>query len=535
MNWLDWLIVIFYMAGLLIISMRFGRNLHDTEGYYAGGRKMPWYMVGLSLLVSQWGIMPLISIPAVVALAPSAGLRVLTVESAIPLSMVLILPVIFPLFRRLNIISVYEYLEGRFGKAVKIVFACLFLIIRSILTAVGVYVSALFFSFCTGLPLWMIILVICLFVMVCNAVGGMKGVIYSDGVTALLIMSGAGICLGYALIYMGGLNNAMTVMASESSKVLDLSEHGFGDCAILPFWGVLTGGFLFYAFFYGCDQAQVQKEISCNADNGKNPLMMAGFLHYPVTVLLTLVGIALGAFAISHTEFRNTLAGYSGFGYILPGFAMNHIHHGARAVVFCAVLAGAVSWLNQGLISLSAVTVRDFLERGILQDCDSETLLRWSRITTVSWGLISAVLSLVFSAFGLKTTLVENVFILSVIFCGPVLSVFLMGSLSGRVTAMGALAGLAGGILFGVTPWLLLKDKIFWMWWGVIGFIIAVALCLAVSLLQPAPDSERIRKYILWENIQNIGWNAGYTILILYSAGIVGVLYYLPFLTGHGR
>ena len=112
---LDWLIVILYLGGMILMSFWLGRGQESQEDYFVGGRDLPWWAVGLSTMATQSSATSFISIPAFVALKPDGGLKYLQWELAVPLSMIFIMIFLIPFFRKLNLISVYEYLEKRFG------------------------------------------------------------------------------------------------------------------------------------------------------------------------------------------------------------------------------------------------------------------------------------------------------------------------------------------------------------------------------------------------------------------------------------
>ena len=93
---LDWLIVILYLGGMILMSFWLGRGQESQEDYFVGGRDLPWWAVGLSTMATQSSATSFISIPAFVALKPDGGLKYLQWELAVPLSMIFIMIFLIP-------------------------------------------------------------------------------------------------------------------------------------------------------------------------------------------------------------------------------------------------------------------------------------------------------------------------------------------------------------------------------------------------------------------------------------------------------
>ncbi len=199
MNTLDWTVIGFYMAGMIVLSVRMGRGQESQEDYYVGGRDLPWWAVGVSTTATQSSSVSFISVPAFVALVQGGGLTWLQYEVAVPLAMIFIMIFLLPLFRKLELISVYEYLELRFGSGTRSFLSAVFLFSRGLGTGVGVYASAIPISVALGLDLSVTILAIGIITLIYDTIGGMKAVVYSDVLQMVILLAGIGLCIGYAL------------------------------------------------------------------------------------------------------------------------------------------------------------------------------------------------------------------------------------------------------------------------------------------------------------------------------------------------
>lgn len=119
MTTIDWIIIIGYLLGLVGMSIYLGRGQTSQADYYVGNRNIPWWAVGISTMATQTSAISFISIPAFVALKDGGGLTWLQYELAVPLAMILVMVFLIPFFRKLELVSVYEYLELRFGPSVR--------------------------------------------------------------------------------------------------------------------------------------------------------------------------------------------------------------------------------------------------------------------------------------------------------------------------------------------------------------------------------------------------------------------------------
>jgi SSS family solute:Na+ symporter len=241
MNALDWFIIVIYLCGMIGLSVHLGRNQSDEEDYFVGGRKLSWWSVGISTMATQTSAISFISIPAFVALREGGGLTWLQYELAVPLAIILVMVFLIPFFRRLRLVSVYEYLEFRFGPSVRYLVGGVFLVSRGLGTGVGVYASAIVLAVCLNIPLWSTILLIGVVTVIYDTIGGITAVVYSDVIQMIILFSGIILCITYAADIVGGLDDVWSAFPVSRRAALDPSL-GLSDAgASVPFWPFLVG------------------------------------------------------------------------------------------------------------------------------------------------------------------------------------------------------------------------------------------------------------------------------------------------------
>ena len=391
--------------GMIGLSVFLGRRQSNQEDYYVGGRKLPWWAVGISTMATQTSAISFISIPAFVALAPLGGLTLLQYEMSVPLAMIVVMAFLLPFFRKLELVSVYEYLEMRFGPSVRYLVSTVFLISRALATGVGVYAIAIVLSVCLGTPLWLNILIIGIVTIIYDTIGGMAAVVYSDVIQMVILLNGVALCIIYATNSVGGFGVIVASFPAERCKTIDLST----------FWGFLVGGFFLYISYYGTDQSQVQRELSVpSMDDTRRSLLFNGFARFPLTICYIIMGVAVGAVFVHFPDLRESVPA-DHLDYLVPQFILLHIPTGVRALLFAAILAAAMSSLDSAINSLSASTMRDFVERG--RNLSERRILLLSRLTTVLWGL--AITGFAFLVGNISSTVLEGINKIGSAFYGP--------------------------------------------------------------------------------------------------------------------
>lgn len=521
MSAFDWSIIIVYLGGMIGLSVYWGRGQSSQEDYYVGGRKLPWWAVGVSTMATQTSAISFISIPAFVALKPGGGLTWLQYEMAVPLAIILVMALLIPFFRKLELISVYEYLELRFDPSVRSLMSAVFLISRALATGVGVYASAIVLSVCLSTPLWSTILIIGVVTIIYDTIGGITAVVYSDVIQMVILLGGLVLCIIYAAINVGGFDTILSSFPAERWNTVDFST-GLGDGSTTPFWGFLIGGLFLYISYYGTDQSQVQRELSAGSlDDTKRSLAFNGLARFPLTVLYIFLGLAVGAAYMQSPELRAAVP-TDHLDYLVPQFILQHLPAGMRAVLFAAILAAAMSSLDSALNSLSASTLRDFIERG--RDLSQQRILLLSKLTTVMWGLI--ITGFAFLVGNISETVVEGINKIGSAFYGPILASFLTGVLSKRANATGVFVGVLAGVGFNLFLWLALSE-IYWMWWNLFGLLVSVAVTLMVSRVTAPPRPEQIRSYTLSGSgmlQQERRWFPMYALLVGYFVVILAFM-----------
>ncbi|MCB0273833.1 MAG: sodium/solute symporter, partial [Calditrichaeota bacterium] len=491
----DWTIVGAYLLGMILLSVFLGKDQTSKDDYYVGGRSLSWWAIGISTMATQTSAISFISKPAFVALKPGGGLTWLQFELALPLAVIVLMAVMVPFFRRLELVSVYEYLEMRFNAATRYLVSAVFLVSRGLAAGVIIYTTAIMMSVSLETPLWLMIILIGVVTIIYDTIGGMKAVVYSDVIQMVMLLGGIALCIALAIEEVGSVWKIFEILPAERLRAIDPGT-GLGDGSTTPFWGVLIGGFFLYISYYGTDQSQVQRGLSTDTiESTKKSLFFNGLARFPLTALYMLLGIAVFAVYQQSPDLQ-ALVTVDNPDYLVPHYIIAHVPTGLKAVLIAAILAAAMSSVDSTLNSLSAVTMQDFVPDAL---SSGERSLFIGKVVTVIWGVL--ITAFAFLAPLIQGTIIEVVNKIGSAFYGPIAAAFLVGILSKRANATGIFWGISVGVAVNVSLWLaglwLGHEIIYWMWWNMLGTVLTAGITLLMSYTAPAPSPEQLSAYTL--------------------------------------
>ncbi|MBU0716479.1 MAG: sodium:solute symporter [Verrucomicrobia bacterium] len=496
MNTLDWSIVAFYLVGMVGLAVWLGRTQRTGSDYFLGGNRIGNWPIAISIMATQCSTNSLLGAPAFVIAV--GGLLWLQYELAVPLAMIGVMMFLLPFFRSQNVVSVYEYLGRRFGPGSRMVLSLLFQFLRAFSTGVTVYGISLVIQQLVGLPFWASVLLIGVVAMIYEFLGGIRADIYSDVIQMIILYVGIVVCLIYAVHLTGGWSEILTAFPKEKMRTLDFRSMGFTGANPFAFWPMLFGGFFLYLSYYGCDQTQVQRGLSTRDVDGANmSLFLNGMLRFPLTLTYCLIGVAIGAYIIKHPAFLEHLIDPStntvNYNLAVPSFCLHVLPHGMIGLIMVAMFAAAMSSLDSTLNSLSALTIRDVVERfrsaGPLNERE---MIRWGRLITVGWGILCMTFS--FFVGNISTSIIETINKIGSLVNGPILATFLLATLTRRANDPGVMAGIIAGFIANLMTWLLLPG-VSWLWWNVSGCLITFSVGYGASFLfrsPPVPNLEAL-------------------------------------------
>ena len=486
MRSLDLLIVVASLAGLIVLAAWLARRQHDAADYFLGGRRLTAWALGVSLAANQVSAVSLVGAPAFVALREGGGLTWLQYELAVPLAMAALVVWGVPFLRRAPGASVYAAVEGRLGTGSRRLLASFFLLGRGLGTGVILYASSLVVASLTGWEITASLLVVAVVAAAYTTMGGLVADVISDLLQFGLLWGGTVIATVVLAIRLQSDGGIVALVDRARLVPLELSGHGLGDGATFAFWPMLVGGFFLYLAYYGCDQTQAQRTLAAPTEEAaRRALFIAALLRFPLVLTYCLFGVLLAAFLAAEPSFAARLVGKPPDA-LVPEFVVAYLPTGLLGLAVAGFLAAALSSIDSALNSMSAVTVEELLPTGGRFARLGRII--WARVGTFAWGLWAAAAGLWLSKSG--ETVIETINRVGSVLYGPMLAVFLLAWRSRRPDGGWAVAG----ALAGVTANLLLAygaPGVSWLWWNVIGCLVALLVGGLGGRGRRAADAER--------------------------------------------
>ncbi len=465
---LDFVAVIFYLLGTIGIALFFARQHGSTEEFFLGGRSMPWFAVGLSIMATLMSTISYLSQPGELI---KNGITMMSGAIAVPLNVLVIFTLFVPFFMRLRLTSAYEYLELRFNYPARALGASLFVFMRLGWMGVVVYTSSMALTemtrgqvpvaFQDSLIYWMIAGV-GLFATIYAVVGGLRAVIWTDVVQFMVLFGGTFITLGYIAFstntgpaeWWATASSVTTKHTSPPIFSADITEQRTIVWAIMMvfFWTICT---------HVSDQVVLQRYFSTSSlKSARRSYLLAAGADLMVLILLALCGLALLAFYIDHPTFlpidESTGAHHSPSSEfadkVFPYFIGHQLPDGVGGIILAALIAAAMSSIDSGVNSVSAVISKDFFGRLSPQGKGKMSELALARLLTFTIGVCSTAV-----ACGVAYIIISrgiNIFEVMQpafnMFLGPLAALFVIGMFLPRCTAKSTLPAVAMGITLAV-------------------------------------------------------------------------------------
>ncbi len=490
MTWIDYSLVAGYVVFLVGMGVHLNRTQKTEEDYYVGGRKVTWWASGMSTMATQLSTVSFVSAPAFVAMKAiedGGGLGWLAYEFGVPLALLFIMVVLIPVYHRTGVLSIYEYLNQRFDAGTQVYISLLFQVSRGLATGVAVYavgfVVAIFFGETEPGRVWPYIVGIGVVTILYDALGGIRAVIWSDVIQMTIL--GVGI-FALSIAAFGAVGSVETLFEAyageaERFRIFDFN-WGWGTGQNYAFWPMLLGGFFLYVSYYGCDQSQVQRELSVGStDDVKRSLLLNVFGRLPIVVLYSMMGLIIGAFVRLTPEFAARIPPDHP-DWMVPIFIMSYLPHGLIGLLFVAVLAAGMSSLDSALNSMSAATMRDLYQPYIKPGASERHYLVASKLFTVAWGVFTV--GFAFVVPYISGTIIEVINKVGSLLYGPIFAAFFLGILTRWATPLAVKTGVSAGIALNAYLWLGVP-QLSWLWWNLFGMVAAVLTALVVSKVLP--------------------------------------------------
>ncbi len=366
LSWQDHLVVAAYLLVTLAIGVWASRRRGGDDEYFLGGRRMPWFAVGLSLIATLLSSLTYLSEPGEVWQSGVTHMWGKTL--AVPFEMAFVYLVCIPFLMRFRYTSAYEYLEHRFGTGSRRLGTALFVCLDVSWMGIIVLVSSRALAHVTGLPLAVIIGTMGLITTIYTTIGGNRAVIWTDVVQLLLLVAGAFLPIVFVAVqtqtfvpdWYHAVNAYRARVQASGEAVPLVSFDPFVRASVLT---VALHMFVWHLCTHTGNQMAVQRYFSTSdLRRARWSFVVGALAGVAINLLLLVVGLAVFYYydRLGHLPEGieagpgGTITG-KGTDQIFPTFVVRHLPPGLAGAVLAAMLGAAMSTISSGINSMATV------------------------------------------------------------------------------------------------------------------------------------------------------------------------------------
>ena len=499
---LDWFVLGAYFFALILVAVWVVvQKNKNTEDYFLAGRNVGWFVIGASIFASNIGSEHVV------------GLAGTGFESGTPMAhyelhawIVLLLGWLFlPFYIRSGAFTMPEFLEKRFDSRSRW-FLSLFSLVAYVLTKVSVtiYAGGIVVSELLGIPFWYGAIGVVVFTGIYTVIGGMKAVIYTETLQAIVLILGSIIITYLGLQEVGGWNELRNIVIAESPNHFNMwrpmTDPDF------PWTGLLFGGTIVGVWYWCTDQYIVQRTLAANNIKiGRRGAIFGAYLKLLPIFIFLIPGIIAFALSIKYPAVFSIEKADRAF----PMLVKTLLPVGLKGLVAGGLMAALMSSLASVFNSCSTIFTIDIYKK--LRPLESEKkLLNIGKIATTVIVILGIVWIPIMEKIGggVMYQYLQNV---QSYIAPPVTAVFLLGIIWKRVNAEAAITTLLAGLILLIFR---LGSEIYYQpmiasgqvidnfmftfatvnfsHMAILMFIFSALLCITVSILTSPPDYSKI-------------------------------------------
>lgn len=502
----DLVIIIAYLVGIMTIGILVGyKKKTSSEQFFLAGKSLRWPMIGAALFTANISTIHLVGLAAD---GFRIGIVVGNFEWMASITLIMLGLVFAPFYFRSKLSTLPEYLEKRYSPVAR-TFMAFIAILGALLIHIGIslYAGAQVLEHFFGINMYISIITIAVITATYTILGGLKAVVVTDTIQAVLLLFGAAILtlIGISQLPDIGIHSLADLKAAvkpeQMNMIHSLKNPATGHINEYSWLTVMFGYFVLGIWYWCTDQTIVQKVLGAKTEkDGRDGAIFAGFLKILPVFLMVFPGV------IGYLLFKDQIAEPNDTLLVLME---NLLPTGLLGLMAAGLLAALMSTIEAALNSTATLTAEDIVKRLRPQTKDS-TLVMVGRITA---GVV-IILAMLWSTQGGRF---ESIFVainkIPMMFAPAITTVFVLGVFWRRGTKEAALTTLVVGAFVGIIYFMidlpafgnvqLITDPekglgIPYMMVGLILLAFCVSIYFVVSLLTPKPSEDQL-KNLCWD------------------------------------
>ncbi len=480
---LDWIVIIVYGIGLLVVGFYFSYVNKSSDDYMLGGRNMKSWRVGLSLFATLFSAVTYLSMPGEMI---KHGPMIWSMVAALPFIYFVVAYFFIPFIMKLKITSAYELLETRLGLRNRILAAIYFLMMRFVWMAVIIYmVSEKVIVPIMGWPestALMISIIMGIVTVIYTSFGGLRGVVLTDVVQTFILFGGTLLAI---ILIINQLGSVSAIIPSQWPE--HWSGWVFFDTKVrVSFLTAFITSFGWYVCTAGSDQMAIQRYLATRDVRAARRMYLSSLVtNLLVYFLLAILGLALFAYFKMHPELLTSGSSIvDGADLLFPRFIVIGLPIGFSGLVLAGLLAASMSSLSSGINSSALSIINDFIVRFRKNPLADAYQVKLAKIISLAIGVIIVLLSLVIG--NVKGNLLELTYKTINLLVGPLFVPFFMAMFVRQAkptaTFIGTLTSAIAATLISFSQELF-SITISFLWIIPGSFLVGVIISLVLSVL----------------------------------------------------
>ena len=430
-------VLISYFLILVIISFLTSRKMSSLS-FFTGDKQSPWYLVAFGMIGASLSGVTFISVPGKVY---SESMAYFQIVLGYVIGYIVIAKILMPLYYKMNLVSIYQFLKDRFGNTSYKTGAAYFILSRTLGSAIRLYLATfvlqLFLFEDLGIPYWLTALITVLLIWVYTFKGGIKTIVYTDTFQTFFLVSAVVIC---TFIIANFLNVDLIGLYNKISSKVNINQESmtkifYWDDAKSPlfFPKQFLGGMFLAIAMTGLDQDLMQKNLTCKSlkEAQKNMFSFTAVLVF-VNFLFLLLGGALYVFSEQKGIALPQINGKIVTDHVFPTLALNHFGTIAGVFFLLGITASSYASADSALAALTTGFCVDFLD----YETKSEKFQKHSKfIVHIGFSLLFLIIILLtrsYIIYNPDSDIIGAILTIAGYTYGPLLGLFSFGILTKR-------------------------------------------------------------------------------------------------------
>ncbi|MBD3583473.1 sodium:solute symporter [Flavobacterium selenitireducens] len=435
------ILMLVYFGLLFLISHVVSSKDSSNDAFFKANKNSKWYLVAFGMIGTALSGVTFISVPGQVG-SPDVQFKYFQFVIGNAIGFIIIAKVLLPLYYRMNLTSIYGYIEQRLGHVSYKTAAFIFLVSRTIGSAARLYLVVIvlqryvFDAF--GIPFWITVLISLGLIFAYTYKGGLKTIIITDTLQTLFLVSSVFLTIYFIC---DSLDYDIP-QAFESVKNSNYSKIFFYEDWLKSNYWVkqIVGGIFVTIAMVGLDQDLMQKNLSC-ANIGEAQKNM--FTFTGIFVMINLFFLSVGALLYIYAEKNgisiplDAFTGKPRTDLLFPEIAFHHLALIPAIVFLLGLTAATFATTDSALTALTTSFCVDFLNMDKNQDPDNRKMVRTRHRVHIGFSLLMFVVIMVIYALN-SDAVVSLIFKVAAYTYGPLLGLYAFGLFVKTKTVKGA-------------------------------------------------------------------------------------------------